>query len=268
MNNLADRAGHDLALIREKGPLVHNITNYVVMDFTANVLLSMGAAPVMAHAEEEVEEMVELAGSLVLNIGTLSNSWIKSMHRAGRRAAELGKPVILDPVGSGATRLRTEAACSLIERVGVSVIRGNASEVLSLERGGSTTRGVDSVHGVDDAAEAASRLAARLGVTLAITGPVDLVTNGERTVRIQNGHPLMGRITGTGCAATAVSAAFLAVDTDTVSAVSSALGFMGLAGERAGVDATAPGSFRTAFIDALYTLDPGDLSGGFRFKEG
>lgn len=268
MKNLAENAGRDLSLIREQGPLIHNITNYVVMDFTANVLLSLGAAPVMAHAEEEVEEMAELAGALVLNIGTLSDAWIKSMHRAGRRAVELGKPVILDPVGSGATSLRTETARSLIDRIGVSVIRGNASEVLSLAKEGATTRGVDSVHGVDDAADSAVRLASELGVTLAITGPVDLVTDGNRTMRIHNGHPLMGRITGTGCAATAVTAAFMAVDSDMVSAVSSALGFMGLAGERAGVAATAPGSFRTAFIDALYSITPGELSAGIRFEAG
>lgn len=267
MPNLAEKAGQTLSLIREKKPLIHNITNYVVMNFTANSLLSMGASPVMAHAEEEVEEMVSIAGALVINIGTLSESWIRSMLKAGRKASELKKPVILDPVGSGATSLRTRTAMDIIEQVDVTVIRGNASEVLSLKKQGSKTRGVDSIHSVDDAAETAGILAVELGTTLAITGPVDLVTDGTRIVRVKNGHPLMGRVTGTGCVATAVTGAFLAVEPDPVEAVVSALGFLGLAGEKAGALASGPGSFQAAFLDALYTITPEELSAGIRLEE-
>ena len=268
MNILAEKAGRNLALIREKKPLIHNITNYVVMNFTANALLAMGASPVMAHAGEEVEEMVSLAGALVLNIGTLSDGWIESMLKAGRKASELGTPIILDPVGSGATRLRTNTSREIIRQTNLSAIRGNASEILSLASDDSKTKGVDSVHSVDDAAEAAGILASELGSTLAITGPVDLVTDGSRIVKVSNGHYLMGQVTGTGCTATAVIGAFLAIEPDPVIAVVSALGFMGLAGERAGESASAPGSFQAAFVDALYTVTPEDLAAGIRLEEG
>ncbi len=267
MTILAEKAGRNLAMIREHRPLIHNITNYVVMNFTANALLSMGASPVMAHAEDEVEEMVSMAGALVLNIGTLSDSWIKAMLRAGRKASELNKPIVLDPVGSGATRLRTLTARAIIEQAEVTVIRGNASEVLSLGEQDSKTRGVDSVHSVDDAAAEAGSLASELGATLAITGPVDLVTDGSRVVRIMNGHPLMGRVTGTGCTASALTGAFLAVEENAVDAVSCALGLMGLAGERAGISAMAPGSFHVAFLDALYMITPEELANGIRLEE-
>lgn len=266
MSSLAEKAGQDLNLIKERKPLIHNITNYVVMNFTANALLSMGASPVMAHAEEEVEEMVSLAGALVLNIGTLSDGWIRSMIRAGRKAAELKKPVILDPVGSGATSMRTRTARKIIEQTEVTVIRGNASEILSLKEADAKTKGVDSLHSVEDAAETAGILASELGTTLAITGPVDLVTDGARIIRVLNGHPLMGQVTGTGCVATAVTGAFLAVDPNPVDAVVSSLGFLGLAGERAGVTASAPGSFQVALLDALYSITPKELSEGIRLE--
>jgi len=266
MITLAEKAGQSLALIKEKKPLIHNITNYVVMNFTANALLSMGASPVMAHAEEEVEEMVSFAGALVLNIGTLSDGWIKSMLKAGRKASELKKPIILDPVGSGATSLRTKTARDIIEQTDLTAIRGNASEILSLAGNDSKTRGVDSIHSVDEASEAAGILASELGSTLAITGPVDLVTDGARIIRVSNGHPLMGQVTGTGCAATAVTGAFLAVDDNPVDAVVAALGFLGLAGERAGASVSAPGSFQAAFLDALYTITPEELAAGIRLE--
>ena len=193
----AEKAGEALARIREQQPLVHSITNYVVMNFTANVLLAMGASPVMAHAREEVEEMVSLAGALVLNIGTLSQEWIRSMQEAGKRATALQKPIVLDPVGAGATSFRTKSAKALIDQTRITLIRGNASEILSLRSEHFQTKGVDSIHSVDEAAETAERLARELQTCLAITGPVDLVTNGRQTLRVHNGHPLMARITGT-----------------------------------------------------------------------
>ncbi|MCP4113662.1 MAG: hydroxyethylthiazole kinase [Desulfobacteraceae bacterium] len=256
MMNLSEKAAENLKLLRERKPLVHNITNFVVMNYTANILLAAGASPVMAHAEDEVEEMVSLAGALVLNIGTLTQTWITSMIKAGKKASELGTPVILDPVGSGATSLRTDSAKKIIEQTSISVIRGNASEILSLSLGGSKTKGVDSIHSVNEAAETAKTLAGELKTTLAITGPTDLVTDGDRIVQVSNGHPLMSYVTGTGCAATSLIGAFSAVDTDPLSAAATALAFFGLAGEVAGKKASGPGSFMTEMTDALYTITP------------
>jgi hydroxyethylthiazole kinase len=266
MTSLSDKAAENLAALREKKPLIHNITNFVVMNYTANALLAMGASPVMAHAQNEVEDMVSFAGALVLNIGTLTEDWIASMIKAGKKATALGKPIILDPVGSGATAFRTNSAKKIIEAAAVSVIRGNASEILSLRHEDSGTKGVDSVHSVDDAAETAKILAQELTTTLAITGPVDLVTDGRRVVRISNGHPLMGFVTGTGCAATATIGAFLAVDNDPVSATATALAYFGLAGEVAGQTASAPGSFMIQMLDALYTITPEKLREGCKIQ--
>jgi hydroxyethylthiazole kinase len=266
MPDMARKAAENLTAVRETHPLVHNITNYVVMNYTANALLACGASPVMAHAEEEVAEMVSLAGALVLNIGTLSEPWVRSMIAAARRAAALKTPVILDPVGAGATGLRTAAARRILAVADVRVLRGNPSEILSLRDDASRTKGVDSLHGVDAAAEAARRLAAELNTTLAITGPVDLVTDGQREMRISNGHPLMSRVTGTGCTATALIGAFLAVEPDGVTAATSALAYFGLAGERAAQNAAGPGSFMIGLLDALYTLSPQELLEGCRIE--
>ncbi len=267
MKSLSEKAALNLAAIRKKKPLIHNITNYVVMNYTANALLAMGASPVMAHALNEVEEMVSFAGALVLNIGTLNDDWIASMIKAGKKASELQTPIILDPVGSGATSLRTRAAKKIIQETRISVIRGNASEILSLRQEDSKTKGVDSIHAVEAAVEPARILAGELGTVLAVTGPTDLITDGEQMIRVSNGHPLMGYVTGTGCAATATIGAFLSVDVDPVSATATALAFFGLAGEVAGKNALAPGSFMIAMLDALYTITPEELKGNCRFED-
>lgn len=259
MSQLADQAAHNLEAVRNQKPLIHNITNFVVMNTTANALLSMGASPVMAHAINEVEEMVAFAAALVINIGTLSDPWIASMIAAGKRASTNQTPVVLDPVGAGATELRTRAAKEIVANVDVNVIRGNASEILALRHSDSKTKGVDSIHSVEDAAVTAKLLAAELQTTLALTGPTDLVTDGKQVVRIENGHPLMACVTGTGCMATAITGAFLAVDNNPVSAAAAALAYFGLAGEIAAENAKAPGSFMVALLDALYTLTPEDL---------
>ncbi len=263
---LAEKAAADLERVRRARPLVHNITNFVVMNCTANALLAIGASPVMAHAEEEVEEMVALAGALVLNIGTLSREWIDSMLKAGKKANDLGIPVILDPVGSGATSMRTDAAHRIVREVSVRVVRGNGSEVLSLAHRGSGTKGVDSVHKVDEAADAARDLAVKLQTTLAITGAVDLVTDGHRELRVHNGHEMMGTVTGTGCTATAVIGAFLAVDKDPMEAAAGALSYFGLAGEKAAEQATGPGSYQSALLDALFAITPEDLRTGAKIQ--
>src|SRR5512136_1481573 len=185
---LAQRATDNLRKVREKKPLIHNITNYVVMNYTANALLSCGASPVMAHAAEEVEEMVSLAGALVLNIGTLTPQWVEAMLRAGKKANALKVPIVLDPVGSGATRLRTDSAQRLARELAIQVVRGNASEVLSLAKKEARTKGVDSLHSVEEAEVTAIALAKELKTTLAITGKVDLITDGKSICKVHNGH--------------------------------------------------------------------------------
>ena len=259
---LAKRAADNLAAVREKRPLIHNITNYVVMNYTANALLACGASPVMAHAGEEVEEMVSLAGALVINIGTLSGPWIESMIKAVKRANRIKLPVVFDPVGAGATSLRTRTSRRFVDEVVTSVIRGNASEVLSLAEKGSGTKGVESIHTVEEAADAAVALAGKLKRTLAITGKVDLITDGERIRRVLNGHQMMGLVTGTGCTATAIIGAFLAVDSDPVEATATALAYFGLAGEKTAARSSAPGSFQIGLLDALYTIDGKELQEG------
>ena len=266
MTALSEKAAENLVALRKKKPLIHNITNYVVMNYTANALLAMGASPVMAHAHNEVEDMVAFAGALVLNIGTLSDDWISSMIKAGKKASQLDTPIVLDPVGSGATPLRTKTAKSIISETSIKVIRGNASEILSLRDENSKTKGVDSIHSVDEAAEAARSLADELHTTLAITGPVDLITDGKRVLRVSNGHSLMGYVTGTGCTATATIGAFLAVDHDPLSATATALAFFGLAGEIAAQRASAPGTFMIQMIDALYTITPEKLREGCKIQ--
>ena len=264
--SLAGKAAENLKALRDKKPLIHNMTNYVVMNTTANALLACGASPVMAHAQEEVEEMVSFAGALVLNIGTLTPYWIDSMLKAGKRANELNIPIILDPVGSGATKLRTNSAKRLMDELNIAVVRGNASEVLSLAHEGSRTKGVDTIHSVDEAADAGIALSQELDATLAITGAVDLVTYGGRICMVHNGHELMRYITGTGCMATALIGAFLAVDKNPVEAAATALAYFGLAGETAATHAQAPGSFQAALIDALFTLDENHLKHGVKIQ--
>jgi len=267
MKNLSEKAAQNLDAVRKNKPLIHNITNFVVMNYTANALLAMGASPVMAHAPNEVEQMVSFAGALVLNIGTLTDEWIDSMIIAGKKAATLKIPIILDPVGSGATSFRTDSAKKIINETEVSVIRGNASEILSIKNSDSKTKGVDSTHSVEDASNTAKMLAGELQTTLAITGPVDLITDGNHTVHVSNGHPLMACVTGTGCTATAVIGAFLAVDNDPFSAAATALAFFGLAGEVAGEKAQAPGSFMIKMLDALYTITPEKLKAGCKIEK-
>lgn len=266
MSDLAGKTADNLQTIRKNRPLIHNITNFVVMNTTANVLLACGASPVMAHAVNEVEEMVAFAGSLVLNIGTLTDRWVDTMLLAARRATELGRPIVLDPVGAGATRLRTAAARRILAESRVSVVRGNASEILSLSDGISGGKGVDASHSVDEAAQVASDLARCLRTTLAITGEVDMVTDGQRVIRIYGGHSLMPLVTGTGCSATALVGAFLAVDPDPVSAAATALAFFAAAGKMAGERAAGPGTFMIHLLDALYNLTPQDIEDGCRFE--
>jgi hydroxyethylthiazole kinase len=248
-----------LTKIKREKPLVHNITNYVVMNFTANSLLAMGASPVMAHAVEEVEEMVSIASALVINIGTLSSHWIEAMIKAGKMANQKNVPIVLDPVGAGATTLRTDTFKRLVADLEIAIVRGNPSEVLSIKSRAVTTKGVDSAHAVDQAVETAQTLAREIGAVVAITGPVDLITNGRDLVRCGNGHALLGSVTGTGCAATATIGAFAGVTKDPLEAAAAGLAFFGLAGEVAAGRSSAPGSFMIALLDALHEITPEEL---------
>ena len=261
--------GATLAAIRERKPLVHNITNYVVMNETANAILALGALPVMAHAQEEVEEMVGLAGALVLNVGTLSPAWIEAMLLAGKAANERGVPVVLDPVGAGATRYRTETAKRLLDEVDVAVLRGNAGEVATLVGVAAEVRGVESVGTGGDPAHLAREAARTLGLVASVTGPVDHVSDGTRSAAVDNGHPLLASITGTGCMSTALTGCFLAGKPAAAfeSAVEALVAF-GVAGEDAAVGAKGPGSFHVALYDALAALDPATLGGRAKVTEG
>jgi hydroxyethylthiazole kinase len=252
--------GGTLAVIRERKPLVHNITNYVVMNETANAILALGALPVMAHAEQEVREMVGLAGALVLNIGTLSDSWIEAMLTAGTEANERGVPVVLDPVGAGATSYRTETAKRILAAVDVAVLRGNAGEVATLVGAEAEVRGVESVGAGGDPAALAREAARTLGLVASVTGAIDHVSDGERSASVANGHELLAAITGTGCMSTALTGCFLAGKDDPFEAAAEALVAFGVAGEDAAAEAKGPGSFHVALYDALAALDPATLT--------
>jgi len=252
-------AGESLRRLRERKPLVHQITNYVVMNETANATLALGALPVMAHAREEVEEMAALAGALVLNIGTLSPHWVDAMVAAGRAANELHVPVVLDPVGAGATRYRTDTARRILAEVDVAVLRGNAGEIATLVGVEAEVRGVESIAASGDAAGLARAAATELGVVAAVTGPVDHVSDGHRVGMIANGHPLLAAVTGTGCMASALTGCFLAVADSPYDAAVEALVAFGVAGEDAAAVASGPGSFHVALYDALAALDPSTI---------
>jgi hydroxyethylthiazole kinase len=259
-------AGESLRLLRERKPLVHQITNYVVMNETANATLALGALPVMAHAREEVEEMVALAGALVLNIGTLSPDWVDAMLAAGRAANERGVPVVLDPVGAGATSYRTETAKRILEEVDIAVLRGNAGEVSTLVGVAAEVRGVESIAGAGDSAELARCAARQLGVVASVTGAIDHVSDGARVVAIANGHRLLATITGTGCMSSAITGCFLSVAGSPLDGAVEALVAFGVAGEDAAREAKGPGSFHVALYDALAALDPETLDGRARLS--
>jgi hydroxyethylthiazole kinase len=261
------RVGADLAAIRERKPLVHQITNYVVMNETANATLALGALPVMAHAVEEVEEMAAVAGALVLNIGTLSEHWIEAMLLAAKAANAADVPVVLDPVGAGATRLRTETARRILDEAEIAVVRGNAAEIATLAGREAEIRGVESIGAADSGAELAKAAASALGCVAAVTGPVDHVSDGSRTIAVANGDPLLGTVSGTGCMSTAITGCFLAAASSPLEAAAEALVAFGVAGEDAAVGAKGPGSFHVALYDALYNLDPDTLDARAKVEE-
>jgi hydroxyethylthiazole kinase len=260
--------GTTLRELRERTPLVHQITNYVVMNETANATLAVGALPVMAHAPQEVEEMVGLASALVLNIGTLSEHWIEAMLIAGRAATERGVPIVLDPVGAGATAYRTETARRILDQVGVTVLRGNAGEVATLVGADAEVRGVESIASGLETAELAREAGRQLGLVASVTGPVDHVSNGERALAVANGHPLLASVTGTGCISSALTGCFLAAKPEEpLEAAAEALAALGVAAEDAAAGAEGPGTFHARLYDALAALDPETLDGRARVSD-
>lgn len=255
--NLGEKIFELIEKIQRERPLIHNITNMVAMNDSANLILAIGGLPVMAHAGEEVREMVRAAGALVLNIGTLTPEQIDAMIAAGEEANTLGIPVILDPVGAGATRLRTESALRLQEKVKIDLVRGNYAEVSTLAgfdlKG--LIKGVESVGRGEDAVEVASSLARQHNQVVVITGEKDVVTEGKTAVEISNGSPMLKTITASGCMVTSLIATFAAVGEDHLLASIGALVCFGLAGERAARGAKGPGSFKVSLFDEVYNLN-------------
>jgi hydroxyethylthiazole kinase len=256
--NSIDDVYSALEELRAKRPLVHNITNYVAMTISANVLLALGASPAMVHALEEVEDFVAISDALAVNIGTLSPPWVAAMRLAVAKANLLGKPWVLDPVGCGATPYRTKAAVELAA-LRPAIIRGNASEILSLAGQTGSGKGVDSTAKADDAVSAATALAKRTGAVVAVTGVVDYVTDGTTQVAIETGHALMPLSTALGCSLSAVTAAFAAVRSPRGAAIA-ALAVFGAAGAAAGERARGPGHLPAEICDALHRMDRATLA--------
>ena len=263
-SDFAPRAAALAARLRAESPLVVNITNYVAMNFAANVLLAAGASPVMAHAPEEMDEMLAIAGALTINFGTLDVPWVKAMTHAGIAAQRAGKPVVFDPVGAGATTFRTGTAKGFLDSFPVAVIRANSSEIRALDafpEAPAATRGVDATDPVDAALPAAAALARKYRTVVAVSGAVDAVTDGATLVRIQGGSPLMPRITATGCALTALTGACCALaPSDPLLAAATAMLVFKAAAEDAAQTARGPGSMAVAFLDALHALYPSSLA--------
>ncbi len=249
-----DTVWKDITKIRETSPLVHSITNYVVMNSTANALLALGASPIMAHAEKEMDDIVNIANALVINIGTLSDPWIQSMFRAAERAKERKIPIILDPVGAGATHYRTQTAHDLINAVRPAIIRGNASEIMAVSGADARTKGVDSADVSEAAVESAHRLSSTTRSVICISGAIDCIISDDDLIKVKNGHSLMARVTGLGCTATALCGAFAAVNDQFQVAAAHAMAVMGITGEIAAEISRGTGSMQMNFLDTLYQL--------------
>lgn len=255
MHFTATEVSKNLKALRETTPLVHNITNFVVMNNTANALLAIGASPVMAHAVEEMEDMVAIAGALVINIGTLNPQWVDGMLAAGKAARNKGIPIILDPVGAGATPYRTETCLQIIEECKPTVIRGNSSEIMALVNASVKTKGVDSTASSEDALATAQEFAKQLNAVIVVSGATDYITDGNRTIAVKNGHPLMPKVTGLGCTASSLCGAFAAANPHLLEACASAMVCLGIAGEIAAEKSDGPGTLQLHLLDALCNLD-------------
>lgn len=254
-------------LVKQKSPLVHNITNYVVMNNTANALLAAGASPIMAHAHSEIKEMVNIAHSVVINIGTLDEYWIQSMLMAAETAKILHKPWVLDPVGAGATSFRDQTLHQLLQ-FHPTVIRGNASEIIALAKTNTTvTKGVDSTAESNDAVEAAQILVNQYNTIVCISGETDIILSKNQSIHIKNGHSLMTKVTGLGCSATALIGAFIGVIEDKVSGTAAAMALLGIAGELAVLESKGPGSLPINLIDKLYNITEEEFTNNLKLEQ-
>ncbi len=252
-------AGELLQRVRDQRPLIHHITNYVVMNETANATLAFGALPVMAHAREEVADMTKSARALVLNIGTLSAEWVDAMLIAGVTANRYGIPVVLDPVGVGASRFRTETARRILSEVKVAVLSCNAGECASLSGVTESMKGVDARDMDYDVTDITRSVARTFGVIASVSGAIDHVSDGERDAAIANGHPMLATITGTGCISSAITACLLSVSDHPFDAAVAARIAVGVAGEDAAATAPGPGTFHVNLYDSLAALNPSTL---------
>lgn len=265
------------ASVREKCPLIHNITNYVTVNDCANILLACGGSPIMADDIDEAEEITTICGGLNINIGTLNQRTIPVMLAAGKKANELGHPVVLDPVGAGASKLRTETALKLLSEIHFTVIRGNISEIRTLALGTGTTKGVDAdaadrvtEETLDSVVNFVKKFAKETGAVIAVTGAIDIVADDKKAYCIRNGHPMMSSITGTGCQLSAMTAAYVtAYRESALDAASAAVMAMGYCGEKAYgrlSEEDGNSSYRNYIIDAIYRLTPEELERGAKYE--
>lgn len=253
--------------VRQQSPLVHNITNFVVMNNTANALLAAGASPIMAHAHKEVASMVGICQSLVVNIGTLDDYFVESMLMAAATAHQMNKPWVLDPVGAGATTYRDEIIHQLLT-LQPTVVRGNASEILALAKANTTiTKGVDSTAASNEAVEAAISIHENYGTVVCISGAIDIIVTNKPVAHIHNGDIMMTRVTGLGCSASALIGAFIAVITNTTEAVTAATALMGICGELAAQKSKGPGSLQMHLLDELHSISPAAFNNTLRITQ-
>lgn len=255
-----------LSMVRRQKPVVHAITNWVTANEVANCLHAIGARPILAWALEEVEEITAKSDALVLNLGTPSAERIEAMIRSGKRANQQGRPIVFDPVGVGGSTFRTESSKRIISELRIGVIRGNQTEIGVLAGRERIWGGIDSMSGPDDLEQLCYNLSLETKAIVVATGPWDLIFSPTKRRIVENGHPMMGQITGMGCMLTAVIAAFNAVADDPMMATVSAVGFFGLAGEQAGIHAAGPGTFKTALLDALHAMTPDQMRRGLRIR--
>ncbi|MBR6558204.1 MAG: hydroxyethylthiazole kinase [Clostridia bacterium] len=263
--------------VRKKCPLIHNITNYVTVNDCANIVIACGASPIMADDKDEVTDITALCDGLNINIGTLNNGTVASMLIAGKKATELNHPVVLDPVGAGASKLRTDTAMKLLKEIKLTVIRGNISEIKALASGKGTTKGVDAdtadkinEDNLDDVIAFAKAFAEDTRAIIAITGAIDIVADGKKAFCIRNGHPMMSSVTGTGCQLSAMTAAFVTANPDhPLEAAAAAVSAMGYAGEIAYnrlTEKDGNSTYRNYIIDAIYNMTPEMLEKGAKYE--
>ncbi|MGN8158422.1 hydroxyethylthiazole kinase [Salinisphaera sp. RV14] len=265
-NDIAARYARVTAALKQAAPLVHNITNLVVQNDAADAIAAVGGVQMTLHAPAEAAEIAAVADALTVNVGTPDPAWLEAADTAVRTVMGRGRPWVLDPVAVGFSDYRTEAIHKLLAQ-GPTVIKSNASETLALARTGTSGRAGDSRHAVDDAIDAARRIARQYGCVVAVTGERDLITDGARTVRLHNGHPMMGRMIGSGCMLSSVLACFLAVADDPFEAALAGLVHFAVAGELAAARAGGPGTLKPLLIDALYNLDAVDVSARLKVSE-